>query len=951
MGFGWQDPSPVPVAVAPATPVNGLDTSNDMRNSFYSMTGNQDVTKPRTRQEGFNVGYPGLEGNRISQSFFNNVFQMNAEPSNNQTQGSSNENEDVDAVISDYNLQRALAQHMQNLAENAAQMSENRGQGGDMNSETQNINLQGGTAMSPDDLSKFVARNITPHDLDVGQIAVQNDTSTPYSNSNNATANDTLSQALDAHFETNSDSTALDHILSTEYWSAFASTPYQPVDSRNSNAIADQLAERQRMQQRNEMAYNNQQPQEQPDQVTSMSQDPQRLFQQLAASFGPAAQNQARLWPNAGEDSQYLQLQEHQQNQRGRTGNNSSAARSIPAAQTLAQCLLPSFSPLEKGGNNFDYEFSRLDMTGRGAANPLGNVRNTAASATASAAIMNMDNNYGNMNGINGINPTFIDTSSVSAAALNPSVLGSSFFNQQHDMRNGYPTNGVFEQSSGTPRTSTSMLSTRSTSTGSGRDVEMKPPSSASGGDAAGSETAGYQASTSGVNPAHLQRPRSPSATRAGPNNNSSTRRSASNNRQRSGTGDGIGPARRPSFNSHTVARTAAMQGSYPHPHEPPASAASANGGRPAHRRSSSSTHQIQTLASGVNTLGIEKDAEWLHLAGIDSTSIGSPKSAHVPTFHAAEGGSAKSPTSTASPGSGIMLRSPTKAKPRTLSTTETTGTRANNRRKSSTSRNRRGSRTQGSVKKEELFDGEDSALMDADEVAVSDGEHEENIELTAEEMSKMTDAQIATEKRRRAHNLVERHRREAINKGFVELEALLSSSDIARKLLDESRIKGGEDDEDVDISTSSRRGKRSKKNTKKTSGGGMCKETILQSAIGTLQEQRRIIDEQRSIINQLRSQPAMVTPSNVPLGIPDSVFHHLNASYLALGLAGGDDQLRAIDDSMSGQLAPSMQQAPDPLLNRGRRLASNSDIRARSRSGVRQMIAIQESPGEGPQG
>lgn len=121
-------------------------------------------------------------------------------------------------------------------------------------------------------------------------------------------------------------------------------------------------------------------------------------------------------------------------------------------------------------------------------------------------------------------------------------------------------------------------------------------------------------------------------------------------------------------------------------------------------------------------------------------------------------------------------------------------------------------------------------------------------------------------------------------------------------------------------------------------------------SLFSSRREQRRIIDEQRSIINQLRNQPAMVTPANVPLGIPDSVFHQLNASYLALGLAGGDDQLRAIDDSMSGQLAPSMQ-GPDPLLNRGRRLASNSDIRARSRSGVRQMRAIQESPGEGPQG
>ncbi|KAJ9123591.1 hypothetical protein QFC24_003807 [Naganishia onofrii] len=926
--------------MAPATPVNGLDTSNDLRNSLYGMTGNQDVNKPRTRQEGFNVGYPGLDGNRISQSFFNNVFQMNTEQSGNQTQGATNENENSDDVLSDYNLQRALAQHMQNLAETAAQMSNNRGQGGDMMNETQNSNLQGGSAMSPDDLSKFVARNITPHDLDIGQIATQDNTSAspPFAPSNNVTGSDSLSQALDVHFDHNSDSNALDHILTPDYWAAFASTPYQHVDSGTSNAVADQIIARQRTQQHNEMSYNTQQLQEQADQVNAMSQDPQRLFQQLAASFGPASQNQARIWSNAAENSQYFQLQEQQQSQRGRTGN-STAARSIPA-QTLAQCLLPSFSPLEKNGNNFDYEFSRLDMTGREAANLLANGRPPAASATNSAAIMSTDNNYGSIIGINGINPTFIDASGVSTTSLNPTVLGSSFFNQPHDIRNGYPMNGVFEQSSGTPRTGTSMLSTRSPSTGSGRDVEMKAPSSTLGGDGTGSETAGHRASTSGINPAHLQRPRSPSATRAGPNPNSSTRRSASNNRQRSGTGDGIGPARRPSFNSHTVARTAAMHGSYPHPHEPPASASSLNGGRPSHRRSSSSTHQIQTLASGVNTLGIEKDAEWLHLAGIDSGSISSPKAAHVPTFNVTEGGAAKSPTSTASPGSGVLVRSPTKAKARTLSTTETTGARPNIRRKSSTSRNRRGSRTQGPVKKEELYDGEDSALIDADEVAVSDGEQEENIELTAEEMSKMTDAQIATEKRRRAHNLVERHRREAINKGFVELEALLSSSDIARKLLEESRIRGGEDDEDAEIATSSRRGKRSKKNAKKTSGGGMCKETILQSAIGTLH-----------IINQLRNQPSMVTPTNVPLGIPDSVFHQLNASYLALGLAGGDDQLRAIDDSMSGQPAPLMQQAPDPLLSRGRRLASNSDIRARSRSGVRQMGAIQESPGEGPQG
>ena len=92
-----------------------------------------------------------------------------------------------------------------------------------------------------------------------------------------------------------------------------------------------------------------------------------------------------------------------------------------------------------------------------------------------------------------------------------------------------------------------------------------------------------------------------------------------------------------------------------------------------------------------------------------------------------------------------------------------------------------------------------------------------------------MTDAQIATEKRRRAHNLVERHRREAINKGFVELEALLSSSDTARRLIQEAKMRDGGDDDD-DMPTSAKKGKKSKKNNKKTSGGGMCKETILQS-------------------------------------------------------------------------------------------------------------------------
>lgn len=98
-----------------------------------------------------------------------------------------------------------------------------------------------------------------------------------------------------------------------------------------------------------------------------------------------------------------------------------------------------------------------------------------------------------------------------------------------------------------------------------------------------------------------------------------------------------------------------------------------------------------------------------------------------------------------------------------------------------------------------------------------------------------MTDTQIAAEKRRRAHNLVERHRREAINRGFVDLEALLSSSDTARRLIGEAKNRGGDQDEE-EMPTSAKKGRKSKKNNKKTSGGGMCKETILQSALGLLQ-------------------------------------------------------------------------------------------------------------------
>lgn len=110
------------------------------------------------------------------------------------------------------------------------------------------------------------------------------------------------------------------------------------------------------------------------------------------------------------------------------------------------------------------------------------------------------------------------------------------------------------------------------------------------------------------------------------------------------------------------------------------------------------------------------------------------------------------------------------------------------------------------------------------------------------------------------------------------------------------------------------------------------------------------MIDEQRSIINTLRSQASPMAMPNGSTVIPESVFNQLNANYIALGINSNDDQLRTIDDSMSAGLQGVMA-AADPLLNRGRRLSSNSDIRARSRSAVRQMKAIQESPGEGHQG
>jgi hypothetical protein len=88
-----------------------------------------------------------------------------------------------------------------------------------------------------------------------------------------------------------------------------------------------------------------------------------------------------------------------------------------------------------------------------------------------------------------------------------------------------------------------------------------------------------------------------------------------------------------------------------------------------------------------------------------------------------------------------------------------------------------------------------------------------------------------------------------------------------------------------------------------------------------------------------------MAVPNGSSL-IPESVFNQLNANYIALGIPGNDDQLRTIDDGNSVGAQSGM--SADPLLSRGRRLSSNSDIRARSRSALRQMNAIQESPGEG---
>lgn len=630
---------------------------------------------------------------------------MSQDPSGNLAQDTSSDplgHSNFD--FNTFNLQQALAQQLQGLAESSNQSSNVRGMDNMKPHQGSNV-AKGSSSMSPDALSAFVANNITSQDLMAGQIPNGHGANNDNQQNRNFPGDFNL-QFGDGQQMNNMD------ILSPEYWAAFEqNTHYQPMDMGNGNAMNGQP---------NQQNANNFMNQGQGAQA-DLPHDAQRLFQQLQAGLKANLQGPAPAWADNGRNGQGMNGPEHSREpQRGRQPSAASA-RNIPNQQTLAQCLLPSFSPLDKGVNNFDFDFSRLDMAGHRVANPIGDRNLASASATATAAVMNMDMNYGNSNGINGINPSFVDPS----ATFNPAMMNTSVFSHLKDQQSGFAHAGNLDHSVGTPRTS-SMLSTRSSSIGSGKDVEMQTPSSLP--PAEGNRNAGGQAVThAAVNPAHLQRPRSPSATRAG-NSKSSARRSTSNTRPRIGSGDGIGPARRPSFNSHTVARTSAMQGSYPHPHQPPATAPTVGGGRPQHKRSSSSTNQIQTLASGVNTLGIEKDAEWRHLAGMGAIPLTSPKSAYAATFNASDGGLSHSPVSTDSPTS-TVLRSPASGKPRTLSTTEASSGRPNIRRKSSTSRTRRDTRTVIAVKKEDIFDADDSALMDANDIAVSDGEHEETIE------------------------------------------------------------------------------------------------------------------------------------------------------------------------------------------------------------------------------
>jgi hypothetical protein len=733
--------------------------------------------------------------------------------------------------LNDFNLQQVLAEQLQGFT-TSNQQSQGCGLDGNVSNLQQGSNdSSGNIAMSPDALTKFVANNITTQDLLAGQISSNELDGQSDRNANGQNGNG-YAQELDNQNSNGQQGNNMDY-LSPEYWAALEqNTQYQPthsasnVDFKNAHSYQQGTSFR---------------PQASIGQTDLSSQDAQRLFRQLQQAGLRTGQQGQSGWNGNDSNQQLANLLDQQQDQQRGRSKGMSSARSIPSQQTLAQCLLPSFSPLDTGVSNFDFDFSRLDMAGGRMANPIGDGNLASASATATAAVMNMDMDYGNQAGMNGIDPSFVDPSSVSMHNYNTGMMGSSVFGQSRDQQGAFARGRRLDQSGGTPRTSASMLSTRSTSTGSGRDVDMR-----------GSVTPADVASRpGGIDPIQLQRPRSPSATRVG-----GARRSSSNTRVRHGATDGIGPARRPSFNSHTVARTAAMQGSYPHPHHPPAAPPVTGAGRPQHKRSSSSSNQVQTIASGSNSHGIEKDAEWRHLAGMGPIPVTSPKSVHAPSFNASEGGLSLSPGSNGSPSS-IGLKSPPSAKARRLSGTEGTSARPSVRRKSSTSRNRRGSRASIAVKKEDLFDIGDATIIDADDNAVSDGDHEENIEsviecvpipwifaleltnvffcrLTPEELSRMTDTQIAAEKRRRAHNLVERHRREAINKGFVELEALLSSSDTARRLINEAKMRDGVDEDD-DMPTT-KKGKKSKKNNKKTSGGGMCKETILQSALALLQ-------------------------------------------------------------------------------------------------------------------
>lgn len=602
-----------------------------------------------------------------------------------------------------FSLQQALAEQLHSITASANQQSLGRRQDGDVSGNAQqgSNDSSGNMAMSPDALTAFVANNITPQDLMAGQISSHELDGNGDRNVNGQNGN-SYGNDLDINAQNGQQGGNIDY-LSPEYWAALEqNAQYQPTNSASNVDFKN--------------AHSYQQGTSifgpQIGQTDVPSQDAQRLFRQLQAGLKTGQQGQSG-W-NGNQNQQFANLLDQQQDQQRGRSKAMSSARSIPSQQTLAQCLLPSFSPLDKGVSNFDFDFSRLDMAGGRLANPISDGNLASASATATAAVMNMDMDYGNSTGMNGIDPSFVDPSGVSMNAYNNNVMGSSVFGQSRDQQGGFARGRRFDQSGGTPRTSASMLSTRSPSTGSGRDVDMR-----------GSLTpADASAKPGGIDPAQLQRPRSPSATRAGSN-----RRSSSNTRVRhGGASDGIGPARRPSFNSHTVARTAAMQGSYPHPHHPPAAAPVTGGGRPQHKRSSSSTNQVQTMVSGNNSHGMEKDAEWRQLAGMGPIPVTSPKSAHAPSFNASEGGLSNSPVSNDSPTS-TALKSPPSAKARRLSGTEATSTRPNVRRKSSTSRNRRGSRTLIAVKKEDLFDIGDGALVDVDDNAVSDGDHEENIE------------------------------------------------------------------------------------------------------------------------------------------------------------------------------------------------------------------------------